>query len=63
MCHLRELIQTETEAGTVLTSIEIPAPRKSSYLGGGIYKDDPLYDDWRQAIEEYRQQVEDDPNR
>lgn len=26
----------------------------------GIYKDDPLFEEWQQAIEEYRQQV--DPN-
>ena len=61
--HLRELIQTETAAGTVLTSIVIPSPKTSGDLGGGIYKDEPLFDRWRQAIEEYRQQVEDDPNR
>ena len=63
--HLRELIRTETAAGTVLTSIEITItmPEQRSDLGGGIYKDEPLFDRWRQAIEEYRQQVEDEPNR
>ena len=63
LSHLRDLIQTRTAAGAVLTSIEIPTTKASSFLGGGVYKDDPLFDRWREAIEEYRQQVEDDPNR
>ena len=61
--HLRELIQTETAAGVILTSIEVPASKHGSYLGGGIYKDEPLFDRWREEIEAYRQQVEDDPDR
>jgi len=28
-----------------------------------MYKDDPLYERWREAVEAYRQQVEDDPDR
>ncbi len=62
--HLRDLIETRAASGTVLTSIEIPTRKEApSDLGGGIYRDDPLYEEWRQAIEEYRQQVEDDPDR
>ena len=29
----------------------------------GMFKDDPWIDDWVQSMAEYRQQVEDDPNR
>ena len=29
----------------------------------GMFKDDPGIDDWVQSMAEYRQQVEDDPNR
>jgi hypothetical protein len=28
----------------------------------GMFKDDPWIDDWKQSIEEYRQQVDDDPD-
>ena len=64
LLHLRELIESRAASGTILTSIKIPTRQEAySYLGGGMYKDDPLYDDWRQAVEEYRQQVEDDPDR
>jgi len=29
----------------------------------GMFKDDPRIDDWVQSMAEYRQQVEEDPNR
>ena len=29
----------------------------------GSMKDSPLWDEWRKAIEEYREEVENDPNR
>ena len=61
--HLRDLIQTRAASGAILTSIEIPAPKYGPHPGAGIYKDEPLFDRWREAIEAYRQEVEDDPNR
>jgi predicted RNase H-like HicB family nuclease len=61
--HLRDLIRSRTASGAILTSIEVPTPKSGSYLGAGVYKDEPLFDRWREAIEEYRQQVDDDPNR
>ena len=28
----------------------------------GMFRDDPLYDDWIKSIAEYRQKVDSDPN-
>jgi predicted RNase H-like HicB family nuclease len=28
----------------------------------GIFKDDPYFDEWQQAIEDYRRQIDEDPN-
>jgi predicted RNase H-like HicB family nuclease len=61
--HLRDLVQSRIASGAILTSIEVPTTKYESYLGAGIYKDEPLFDRWREAIEAYRQEVEDDPNR
>ena len=60
--HLRDLIETRTASGAILTSIEVPAPKYGPNPGAGIYRDEPLFDRWREEIEAYRQQVEDDPN-
>jgi predicted RNase H-like HicB family nuclease len=61
--NLRDLVETRKASGVILTSIEIPAAKFGSYLGAGIYRDEPLFDRWRAEIEAYRQQVEDDPDR
>jgi predicted RNase H-like HicB family nuclease len=61
--HLRDLIETRAASGAILTSIDVPAPRYGPHPGAGMYKDDPLYDRWREEVEAYRRQVEDDPNR
>jgi hypothetical protein len=61
--HLRDLIEILKASGAILTSIEIPAWKSDSYLGAGIYRDEPLFDRWRADIEAYRQEVEADPDR
>lgn len=61
--HLRDQIEARLATGAMFTSIEVPVRKYGSHLGGGIYRDDPLYDRWREAMEAYRQEVEDDPNR
>jgi predicted RNase H-like HicB family nuclease len=61
--HLRDLIETRKASGAILTSLQIPASKSESYLGAGVYRDEPLFDRWRAAIEAYRQEVEDDPDR
>ena len=61
--HLRDLLETRTASGAILTSIEVPTMKYGPHPGAGMYKDDPLFDRWREAIEAYRQEVEDDPNR
>jgi hypothetical protein len=61
--HLRDLIETRTNSGAILTSIDVPAPKYGPHPGAGMYKDDPPFDRWREAVEAYRQEVEDDPNR
>jgi predicted RNase H-like HicB family nuclease len=61
--HLRDLMQARAASGVILTSIDLQMPKYGPHPGAGMYKDDPLYDRWREAVEAYRQQVEDDPNR
>jgi predicted RNase H-like HicB family nuclease len=63
LCHLRDLIETRAASGAILTSIDVPTPKYGPHPGAGMYKDDPLYDRWREEVEAYRRQVEDDPNR
>ena len=57
---LRELIQARLVDGTQIVSLEISASEHPLAPFAGMFKDDPLFDEWQQAIAEYRQQAEED---
>ena len=49
--------------GTEVVGLEIGSQPHPWMEFAGMFKDDPWIDDWVQSMAEYRQQVEDDPNR
>jgi hypothetical protein len=59
--NLRDLIETRIATGTVLTTIEVSSARTGRHPGAGIYRDEPLFERWRAAIDAYQQSIEDDP--
>src|SRR5262245_154188 len=63
LAKLRAKIQTRLRKGTELVALEV-GPQAHPWMEfAGMFKDDPLIDDWVKSMGEYRQQVEDDPNR
>jgi hypothetical protein len=56
--NLRAAIRARLDPETRLVSIEIEASDHPLYRSAGIFKDDPLFDEWQQSIEEYRQSVD-----
>jgi hypothetical protein len=61
--NLRQLIQDRLKAGAVICRIDVPAHESPTAQWAGSWKpDDPLYQEWRQAVEDYRRQVDEDPN-
>ncbi len=61
LLNLRDLIETRIASGSLLTTIEVPNTSAGRHPGAGIYRDEPLFDQWRAAVDAYRQQIEDDP--
>lgn len=59
---LREAIQGRLVGGAEFVSLEVTETENPWLRMEGIYKDDPLFDEWQRAIAEYRKQVDDDPN-
>jgi predicted RNase H-like HicB family nuclease len=57
--NLRDLIKARMDSGSLLTTIELPRASEGRHPGAGIYRDEPLFDQWRAAIASYRQEVED----
>jgi hypothetical protein len=59
---LQEQMTIRVAAGAQIVPLSsLPAQHPWAPFAG-MFKDDPLFDEWQQAIAEYRQQIEDDPN-
>ena len=52
--RLRELITSRMEGGAELVSLNLPADENPWISFAGMFKDDPLFDDWQEAIAERR---------
>ncbi|HEY1381344.1 MAG TPA: hypothetical protein VGF55_31375 [Gemmataceae bacterium] len=58
---LHDLLTQRLTSGSRLTVIQVPSVPPPS--PAGILKDNPLYDEWREAMAEYRRQVDADEDR
>jgi predicted RNase H-like HicB family nuclease len=63
LAKLHAKIQTRLKNGTEIVGLEVGTAQHSWMPFAGMFKDDPWIDDWVKSMAEYRQQVEDDPNR
>jgi hypothetical protein len=59
--NLRHLLDRRLSGGTCLVPMEVTNGANPWAKMAGMFKDDPLFDDWQASIAEYRQKVEDDP--
>lgn len=63
LAKLRAKIEAKLKNGKELVKLEL-GPRPNPLLEfAGMFKDDPWIDDWVKSMADYRQQVENDPNR
>ena len=58
---LREAIESRLTTGSRLVPLEVANGDSPWLKMAGMFKNDPMFDEWQQAIAEYRRQVEDDP--
>jgi len=54
---LKVLIQDRVAKGAQITSIDLPDGVDPWLAGAGMFRDDPLYNDWQQAIVDYRREA------
>jgi hypothetical protein len=54
---LRDMIEDRLAKGAQIASIEIPDGDNPWMAGAGMFRDDTLYDDWQQAIADYRREA------
>jgi hypothetical protein len=60
--HLRDEVEKRIRGGSEFVSVGIQEPENPWLKVLGVYKDDPLFDEWQQAIAEYRKQIDEDPD-
>jgi hypothetical protein len=60
---LREQLQSRLRNGTELVSLEVAAlPASNPWVEfAGMFKDDPYFEEWQQAIAENRRKMDEDP--
>lgn len=59
LAKLREQLNKEVEAGKLVVMREAPAKETNPFLAtAGSLKDNPLLDEWKAAMEEYRLQCD-----
>jgi hypothetical protein len=64
LARLRQEIDRRLAAGAVVMPLDITTTEEKPAIWGiGMFRDDPLFDEWQAAIEEYRRKVdeEEDP--
>jgi hypothetical protein len=62
LAKLKELVDARLRSGVEIVSLEIP-PQSHPWLKyAGMFKDDPMLEDWKQAMAEYRKRIDEDPD-
>jgi hypothetical protein len=57
---LRDLVNSRLAAGARLVTLQVPEEDNPWLKMAGMYKDDPLFDEWQQAIAENRRKADQD---
>ena len=60
--NLRKQLQERLKQGSAIVSISVPTEPHPLAEFAGIFKDDPLLPEWKEAMAEYRRKIEEDPN-
>ena len=56
--QLQDAVQNRLNAGAEIMPLELDAKKNSLASYAGMFKNNPLFDEWQAAIAEYRRQVE-----
>jgi hypothetical protein len=60
---MRELVDSRIAAGAQLVQLEVPSTERPwTKFAGTWTPDDPVIEEWKQAVEEYRRQMDEDPD-
>lgn len=62
LAQLKEQLQNRFRNGAEIVTLEL-APATHPWMEfAGMFKDDPLLEEWKQAMAEYRRQIDEEPD-
>lgn len=59
LAKMKHLIDDRVAQGARIVEIELPNEANPWLEGAGMFRDDPLFDDWQQAMADYRREAND----
>ena len=62
LTKLKEQLQARLRDGTELTSVDLAPTTHPLAEFAGMFKDDPMLEEWKQSMAEYRRKVDEDPD-
>ncbi|MCR4414326.1 MAG: hypothetical protein NUV77_18055 [Thermoguttaceae bacterium] len=62
LAKLKERIDERLAQGARIALIDLPSGTNPWLDMAGVFHDDPFFDDWQQAIADYRRGIDEDPN-
>jgi hypothetical protein len=62
IARLAEQVRTRVNAGAKLTELSVAADAAPWKQDAGYLRDEPLYELWRESMEEYRRKLDEDPD-
>lgn len=60
--RLAEQIRTRLHAGAKMAELSVSGGTAPWLQDAGYLQDDPLYEDWREAMDKYRRSLDEDPD-
>ncbi len=55
---MKSLIADRVNHGAVIAELELPCSENPWLAGAGMFRNDPFFDDWQQAIADCRHQID-----
>ena len=63
LAKIKEQLEDRLRNGTEIVPLDMAPPKHPWMEFAGMFKDDPLLDEWKEAMAEYRRQVDADLDR
>ena len=62
MAKLRDQLQSRLRDGSSIASLDVSVGTHPLAKFAGMFKDDPLFENWQKSIAKYRREVDADPD-